>query len=184
MLNSWFCHSRRDACGTGPKMTCGELSRCVLLSVRLCRTQRKTAPTGGSRSREREKAEWREEALRSVSGFMELCTSDPPPWIAICDHSFSFYLFYCPALFLRFPSSTPRMKVRELSGSWTCVCARSCAWAVRCAAHIGASAARSPRTWCCPKYCDNKKIILSAWRWHGVSAGSRHPISYKRRVRY
>ncbi|KAK2906220.1 hypothetical protein Q8A73_010163 [Channa argus] len=66
----------------------------------------------GDGAREREKAEWREEALRSVSGFMELCTSDPPPWIAIRDHSFSFYLFYCPALFLCFPSSIPRMKIR------------------------------------------------------------------------
>ncbi|CAK6966300.1 Hypothetical predicted protein, partial [Scomber scombrus] len=65
---------------------------------------------GATEQREREKAEWREDALRSVSGFMELCTSDPPPWIAIRDHSFSFYLFYCPALFLRFPSSIPLMK--------------------------------------------------------------------------
>lgn len=86
----------------------------------------------GDGAREREKAEWREDALRSVSGFMELCTSDPPPWIAIRDHSFSFYLFYWPALSLLFPSSTPPMKV---SGLAVCrhVCLRVCVRARVCA---------------------------------------------------
>ena len=139
---------------------------CVL-PVRLCRTQRKTRPPlppplpnregAGAREGEREKAEWRGDALRSVSGFMELCTSDPPPWIAIRDRSFSFYPFYCPASSPRSPSSTPPMKVRGLSFSLSvcghvclclyacapvcvcvCVCVRACE---RCAtAHVAHSA--------------------------------------------
>lgn len=95
--------------------------RAVFSSVGLCRTQRKAAPAevgvglGGDGAREREKAERRGDALRSVSGFMELCITDPPPWIAIRDHSFWFYTFCCPALPLPSPSSTPPTKVSELS---------------------------------------------------------------------
>lgn len=115
-------------------------------SLGLCRTQRKTAPAevvgeGGGRgdgAREREKAEWRGDALRSVSGFMELCISDPPPWIAIRDHSFWFYTFCCPALPLPSPSSTPLMKVSELSmcGHVSArVCARACVYGAHQCAH-------------------------------------------------
>lgn len=70
---------------------------------------------GGVGARERERAERRGDALRSVSGFMELCITDPPPWIAIRDHSFWFYTFSCAAVPLPFPSSTPPTKVSELS---------------------------------------------------------------------
>lgn len=70
---------------------------------------------GGDGVREREKAERRGDALRSVSGFMELCITDPPPWIAIRDHSFWFYTFCCPSLPLPSPSSTPPTKVSEVS---------------------------------------------------------------------
>lgn len=66
---------------------------------------------------------------------MELCTSDPPPWIALRDHSSpSFHRFYCPALSPRPPPSTPPMKVRDLSVcSDLCACfTRVCA---RCAPH-------------------------------------------------
>lgn len=97
------------------------------LSAAFCSLSDSVGPSGkllqpeGDRASEREKAEWGEDDLRSVSGFMELCTSDPPPWIAIRDRSFSFYPFYCPAFFLCFPSSIPQMKVRELSALQTCV---------------------------------------------------------------
>ena len=130
----------------------------------------------GAREGEREKAEWRGDALRSVSGFMELCTSDPPPWIAIRDRSFSFYPFYCPASSPRSPSSTPPMKVRGLSFSLSvcghvclclyacapvcvCVCVCACVWAVR----HGTRRAQCPcaRRWTCscsPPTTKKKKL--------------------------
>lgn len=102
-------------------LTCGELARRVFL----CGTLSDSVGPSGKRLQlrsvggwdgagEREKAERRGDALRSVSGFMELCITDPPPWIATRDHSFWFYTFSCAAP-LPSPSSTPPTKVSELS---------------------------------------------------------------------
>lgn len=114
-----YWHSRqKDARGKGSNWPVVNL-RAVFSFVGLCRTQRKAATAevgrGGDGAREREKAERWGDALRSVSGFMELCITDPPPWIAIRDHSFWFYSFCCPALPLPSPSSIPQTKVSELS---------------------------------------------------------------------
>lgn len=169
MLNC--CHSRQeDARGKGSKLTCGELARIFFSFFFLCRLSDSVGPSGkllqprGDGAREREKAEWRRDALRSVSGFMELCTSDPPPWIAIRDHSFTFYLFYCPALSLRSPSSTPPTKVSELSVcGHVClrVCARVCVWTAR--------GARRGQCWAltadCPIFNDELMWSARRWRW-------------------
>lgn len=173
MLNC--CHSRQDdARGKGSELTCAEL---VLFFFFFSRLSDSVGPSGkllqpgGDGARERERAEWRGDALRSVSGFMELCTSDPPPWIAIRDHFFSFYLFYCPAFTLRSPSSIPPMKVSELSVcGHVClsVCARTrahvyvfeCVWTVRGARRGQCRALTAD----CPIFNDELMWVWS-WRW-------------------
>ena len=111
------------------RLTCDELERRVSASVGVCRTQRKSAPAGGETEQERESAARRGAALRPVSGFMELCASDPPPWIAIRDRSSSFYTFSRPASPLPPPSSTPPTKVRQLSGCRRpCLCVCVCVY--------------------------------------------------------
>lgn len=136
-----------------------------LMPVRLCRTQRKLLQPEGDRARESEKAEWREDVPRSVSGFMELCVSDPPPWIAIRDHSFSFYFFYCPALSPRSPSSIPLMKVRELrlrTCVFVCMSALVFMYEWCATAHFAVSAVRSSRSYCPKCSHNNHRTIQSA----------------------
>lgn len=103
---------------------------------------------------------------------MELCVSDPPPWIAIRDHSFSFYFFCCPALSPRFPSSIPPMKVRELrlrTCVFVCMCALVFMYEWCATARIAVSAVRSARAYCLNYSLKNQRTIQSALRWHRTS---------------
>lgn len=124
MLNSQVCHSRQeDARRRGIKLTCGELACCVsVLSVRLCRTQRKTAPTGGRRSR-REGESWVERGRSQISqwlhGVMYL-------WSAAMDCNPRSLLFILPLLL---PCVVPAFAIiyppnegKETLRLRTCVC--------------------------------------------------------------
>lgn len=116
--------------GSRSKLTCDELQRCVLLFVRLCRTQRKSAPTGGRRSK-REGESWvgrrRSQISQWLHGVMYL-------WSAAMDCNPRSLLFIFP-IFLScvspvFPIIYPPNEGKEtlsLADMCVCVCPRVCA---------------------------------------------------------
>lgn len=130
MLNC--CHSRQeDARGKGSELTCAELVLfflfCFQLPVRLCRTQRKTAPTGGRRSK-REGESWvarrRSQISQWLHGVMYL-------WSAAMDCNPRSLLFILPLLlshvFPAFSIIYPPNEGKRTLSLWTCVFKCMCA---------------------------------------------------------
>ena len=144
--------------GKSSKVTCGELVPLACLSDSVGPSGKVPEPEGSGGERQ----SCAERSCSQISpGFMELCTSDPPPWIAIRDHSFTFYLCCCAALFLRFPSSTLLTKVRQL-----CVCL--CVCVCVCVPRYGV---RSPRTYCPNLWRQQQQDGLKT---HGEVVPNRH----------
>ncbi len=162
MLNSSVCHSRQeDARGKGSALTCGELERCVLLSVRLCRTQRKSAPTGGRRSK-REGESWVERRRSQISqwlhGVMYL-------WSAAMDCNPRSLLFILPLLLScvtpAFPIIYPpnegkaTLSLRTCVFMYMCMCVCVCGRARMC---VNGAPLHASRAGCCALTAD---LLLS-----------------------
>lgn len=171
MLYSSVCHLRQEDRGKGSTLTCGELERCVLLSVRLCRTQRKSAPTGGRRSK-REGESWVERRRSQISqwlhGVMYL-------WSAAMDCNPRSLLFILPLLLscvvpafpIIYPPNEGKATLSLRTCVFMCVCARACEWC--------ATARIAGRVLCAHRGLATVQIIVITTRRWSRSAWWRHP---------